>query len=263
MRFRAVVLNRVQPRRGAAIAAAPGGVVQQRRAPAEIRHHVARFFSDLRRTLGITQHQAAAQLLTHHEVIDALENGYVGHLPPWPETVRIVMAYAGWAGVDGRPALAAMADLIEAAKAAAPQPRRLPANAALPALQQRPAQQQRPSVAPMILDGERLRRAGTMIAQNARRLPIDAIQQARQRPVRALYAVSLPVAALILLLNASLLHSVTSLVSAPFSSFAQTLFGDRMWPSHDGFRWIDVADPRTRRDGRLDISKLQKSSQPD
>ncbi len=77
------------------------GVPHQSASP--VHSQVAVFFRDLRKFLGVTQQQAAAQLLTHVQVIDALENADVRYLPAWPETARIVMAYAAWARIDGRP----------------------------------------------------------------------------------------------------------------------------------------------------------------
>jgi hypothetical protein len=242
---------------GTVRAANPARAQQVPRDPEHLKHLIARFFADLRRSLGITQHQAAAQLLTHPEVIDALENGLIAHLPPWPETTRIVMAYAGWARVDGRPALAAIAELAQALKAQAAS--KAQAQIAPPQTGLRLA---RPVQMPNI-SSERIIRAGTMIARNASRLPKDAFQHARQQPVRALYAVSLPVAVLIVLLNTSLLNSATKALSGPLSSLGHALFGEQFLPMRDGFRWIDAADPRERRGDRLDIQKLHNAGQPD
>ncbi len=82
----------------------------------QISADVSRFFVDLRRTIGTSQAGAAAQLKTTGSVIAALESADVEHLPPWSETQRIVMGYAAWAGIDGRPVLTALGILAREAE---------------------------------------------------------------------------------------------------------------------------------------------------
>lgn len=188
---------------------------------------VARFFVDLRRALGMTPTQAALSVSTRVEVIDALENGKFEMLPPWPETTRVVLAYTARAGVDGRPVLGAMSTLIASMARKHPSP----AQSMQPAA---PAPR-RPRSAP-------LRRAGTALAAGAKHV--------RARPDRAFYAVSLPLGVVLLALNTSVL------------SHAAKSFGDtgrwvlssvhEIFPIvRDGFRWIEVEDPRSRRGDKL------------
>lgn len=208
--------------------------------PSDVQLSIARFFRELRRSLQITPHQAAAHLLTQVEVIAALEAGDIAHLPPWPETHRIVMTYAGWASVDGRPLLSAIASL---------QTRQISARVATADSTARRV--------PLQGSAERLRRAGNALAKGAKRLPRDAIHKAKERPVRTLYTLSLPIAGLILLLNTTLLQS--AVVNLP-SSFVHLLKGGRdmltaYWaPVREGLRWIDVDDPRARRGDKLQNS---------
>lgn len=208
--------------------------------PSDVQLSIARFFRELRRGLQITPHQAAAQLLTQVEVIAALEAGDTAHLPAWPETQCIVMTYAGWARVDGRPLLSAIASL---------QPRQIPARSASAVPNSRRV--------PLQASAERLRRAGNALAEGAKRLPRDAIHKAKERPVRTLYTLSLPIAGLILLLNTTLLQS--AVVNLP-TSFVHLLKGGRemltaYWaPVREGLRWIDVDEPRARRGDKLQNS---------
>jgi hypothetical protein len=65
----------------------------------------AAFFIQLRQFLGLSVDQAAAHLQTSPEVIAALETGTLSRLPPWPQTYKIVWAYASMAGFDPTPAL--------------------------------------------------------------------------------------------------------------------------------------------------------------
>lgn len=69
---------------------------------------IASYFVWLRRHTGLSIHQTAALIQTESEVISALEAGSIADLPAWPETVRIVSAYAQMAQVDARGPLQAL-----------------------------------------------------------------------------------------------------------------------------------------------------------
>lgn len=223
-------------------------VVQSRGAPqrgfapspacAHNRTKIARFFLDLRGVLCLSPHQAAVHVMTRTETIDALESGNVEYLPPWPETARIVMAYAAMAGIDGRPALSVIAEQLHEVASMTTAARAAPG---------RMAHQPR-------LPVDQLRRAGTAIANGAKRLPKDALQQVRDRPERAFYAVSLPLGVLLLALNTSVLSHVAGPVVRMASSVTQVL-RVQFAPIREGHRWIDVDDPRTRRADKLRIGE--------
>lgn len=66
---------------------------------------VATLFRDLRRVLGKSAVEIAAELGAPTQAIVALEHGHLALLPPWPETARIVREYTAMAGIDPRPAL--------------------------------------------------------------------------------------------------------------------------------------------------------------
>ncbi len=61
---------------------------------------IASYFVWMRRETGLSIHQTAAILHTEAYVIDALEAGDTASLPAWPQTARIVHAYAALTGVD-------------------------------------------------------------------------------------------------------------------------------------------------------------------
>ncbi len=202
-----------------------------------VHSQVAVFFRDLRKFLGITQQQAATQLLTHVQVIEALENADVRYLPPWPETARIVMAYAAWARIDGRPVLSALAALQNGSLPRRPLPAR---NAA--------------TYAHMQQSVVRLRQAGVVLVEGAKRLPQEAMNQARERPARTFYAVSLPMCLVLLMLNTSILQGAFTTISGPVAKFGSSLretMAVRFAPVREGLRWIEVDDPRSRRDDKL------------
>ena len=61
--------------------------------PAGYDAEVAELFRDLRAASGMSETDLAAQLATRLEVVQALEQGAIYALPPWPETCRVVSTY--------------------------------------------------------------------------------------------------------------------------------------------------------------------------
>jgi len=200
------------------------------------RELIARFFMDLRRALRLTLPQAAHYLNVHTDLVEALESGQVEFLPPWPQTVQIVMGYTSMAGVDGRPVLSAIGNLIMMLQPSPEEPE---------AIHGEPVHDEPVS-------GRHFFKAGSAIASGARRLPKDAMHQIRERPQRALYALSLPLFVL-LFFHASILQ----VIAQPFSSAVgqvSVYFQEHFAPVQDGLRWIDVNDPRSRRTDKLRIA---------
>jgi hypothetical protein len=104
----------------------------------------------------------------------------------------------------------------------------------------------------LAVSSRKLLKAGSAIANGARRLPQEALSHVRARPQRALYALSLPLGLLVILLHSSIFATI----SQPFgmavqwvSAYIQEHYG----PVRDGMRYIEVDDPRTRRADKLRI----------
>jgi hypothetical protein len=176
----------------------------------------------------------------HPEIIEALETGQVEYLPPWPQTARIIMDYTSVAGIDGRPVLTAVGGLLIALQRS-----RDPA----------PVQRQdshAPQAAHVAQAGGHFVRAGSAIANGARRLPKDAMHQIRERPQRALYALSLPLF-ILLFFHASIFDGIARPFGAAVN-YASAYFQEHFAPVRDGFRWIEVSDPRSRRADKLQIA---------
>src|SRR6476620_2241449 len=70
--------------------------------PAVYDAEVAELFSDLRSASGLSEADLAAQLATRTEVVQALEQGALYALPPWPATYRVVATYGTPRSLDGR-----------------------------------------------------------------------------------------------------------------------------------------------------------------
>jgi hypothetical protein len=104
----------------------------------------------------------------------------------------------------------------------------------------------------LAVSSRNLLRAGSAIASGARRLPTQALNQVRERPQRALYALSLPLGLLLILMHSSIFGTI----SEPFGTavrWASSYFQEHYGPVRDGMRYIEVDDPRTRRADKLQI----------
>ena len=209
-------------------------------AAVQMRGDVSRFFIDLRRALGVSPTRISEQLKTNVRVISALERADVEALPPWQETGRIVMSYTAWAGIDGRPVLTALATLLRDVE------HRNRSAAQFAAV--------RPAVS---ASAARLRHASQIIAEGARRLPREALNQARERPARTFYALSLPLGLLILSLNSGLAQTLAANMPRPLveaATFVKDALAAQFPPVHEGLRWIEVEDPRSRRSDKLPVA---------
>ena len=75
---------------------------------------VADLFRDLRAASNLTEADLAARIATPVEVVQALEQGAIYALPPWPETCRVVSAYGTLLNLDTRPLLRRIYAQLEA-----------------------------------------------------------------------------------------------------------------------------------------------------
>lgn len=208
---------------------------------AQLEAEVGRFFQDLRRTFGFSQAQAAQRLATRVEIIAALEAGDVATLPPWPECCRIVRTYTGFVGLDPRPIVHSLEMLLViAARTPKPAPRRT----FFPKL----GRQRSPAHAARSKNG----RNQTLLAVSA---SLKRILRGREgRAGRALFAIAVPVALVVLVTQTSVLEAAVAKLPP---SVARIVRGAhdyvivQLAPIRDGMRWIDVSDPRTRRSDKL------------
>ena len=88
--------------------------------PAGYDAEVADLFQDFRVAISkntgsnLTEADLAARIATPVEVVQALEQGAIYALPPWPETARVVNAYGSLLNLDTRPLLRRIYAQIEA-----------------------------------------------------------------------------------------------------------------------------------------------------
>ncbi len=82
--------------------------------PAGYDAEVAELFRDLRAASGLSEADLAGHLATRIEVVQALEQGALYALPPWPETCRVVATYGTLLNLDVRPLLRRIYAQVEA-----------------------------------------------------------------------------------------------------------------------------------------------------
>ena len=82
--------------------------------PAGYDAEVAGLFRDLRAASNLTETDLAARIAAPIEVVQALEQGALYALPPWPETCRVVNAYGTLLNLDTRPLLRRIYAQLEA-----------------------------------------------------------------------------------------------------------------------------------------------------
>jgi len=229
------------PRPAVAGALAPIRAAPQCQAMAR---EVGRFFQDLRGAFRATQAEIAKRLATRPDIIAALESGKVRALPPWPEACRIVRTYTGLVGLDPRPVLHSIEMLLAVEHGA---PAEEPRQSLLPHLPQL-----RPKGASAPAETSRqptLSGAG----EGVRRVWESRFGQAG----RALFAVTVPVAIVLLLTQTSVLEAAVAKLPPSVARIvrgAQNYVIVQFAPVRDGMRWIDVPDPRTRRSDKLRTS---------
>lgn len=210
----------------------------QRPAAVQMGPEVGRFFQELRRAFRLTREQAAQRLATRVDIVAALEAGDVRQLPPWPETCRIIRTYAGFAHLDPRPVLNSI-EVLLGADAHAGTPHR----GLLPRLSEHRA------YAVAVL-GRGRRRAAAAAAHGWH----QALHERHSRASRVLFAVAVPVALIVLLTQTSVLEAAVSQLPPSVARIvrgAQDYVTVQLAPVRDGLRWIDVADPRSRRSDKL------------
>jgi hypothetical protein len=210
--------------------------------PTGVDERVAAIFRDMRVGLGVSTADLAHALGTTVAVIETLESGRVRAFPAWPETVRIVSELGKLHHVDTRPILARIRDQVGPA-GLGQVPKTAPVTRA-------PVEKH-----PLLRVRDRARAA-------RREAWRDGAQHARRqvrRAARALFAISTPVAlfggvlwlaqtqpALISRGVAKLPEPVARVVR-PAAEYVVI----QMAPRREGMRWIEVADPRSRKSDKL------------
>lgn len=214
-------------------------------AASQLAPDVGRFFRGLRQIFPLSREQIAQRLATHADIIAALEAGDVRALPPWPETCRIVRTYAGFARLDPRPILHSIETMIaynRHATAAPPQ-----------SMFARLSYRNAPVLAALSHFGSNAVAEGSAAW--------NRVTRGRRSTGRALFLVALPIALIVMLTQTAVLEAGVSQLPEPVARIvrgAQDYVALQLAPIRNGLRWVEVADPRTRRS-----DKLKTTGQPD
>lgn len=231
----------------------------------------ARYFQDVRARIGLPLEEIARRLSADPRVIHALESGAVAALPPWPEIERVVTLYMRALSLDPAPPLRALAAAMEQEAIAARA--RLAPQSAAPLALSAPAAAATVSAAPeaaaAIGDGAEEDEAGAPEHDDAsadisdtRLAGLPRLQLSRL-PVRRLARTGAVLAVMAAVAGGAVLFVQSSLMKsgrlpAPAAEFMRSasdsvaLF---LAPKRDGLRWIEVADPRTRRGDKLQTAR--------
>lgn len=239
---------------------------------------VIRLLAGIRRAMGATHSTLAIRLATTPSVIAALESGTLAALPAWPETRRIVDMWVAGAGLDPRPALNALAHVLDPRNslAALPSPRTQastggpqrvgPPTSMSPAVG---ARQNCEHEAPSLPFAQRVaERCRVSLAGLGARIgaPVKF-----RRPLLGWSFGLLPSrmarwAAVVLIVTVIGTSAVqTKVVAAAISKLPapaeravrsiSDFFAVRFAPQYQGHRWIEVDDPRSRRGDKLRIDR--------
>jgi hypothetical protein len=183
-------------------------------------------FRNMRAAMRVPRDAIARRLATTPAIIEDLENGAVGALPHWPETVRIVRGYCGLLRLDPEPLLWRIQQLLNGGPGNDSAFARLPAPSP-PSLRNAPARRR-------------------------------AARPARGGLRKILWLASVPVAATGIAYAAILapgpLYRAISLLPKSLAVPARAGLDSFVLysaPRRDGLKWIDVGDPRLRKVDKL------------
>lgn len=200
---------------------------------------IGRLFQDLRRCLGLSDHQIAMHLQTTPGVIRALELGAFEQLPPWPEICRVVSAYTLLANIDPQPVLQSIGQ--ELATRAAVKDEIEPEHS-------------RQSRFATVL--ERIKAVAAGAADVGNRARHGASRMSRPTALIVIVAVGAILTGLVA--QTTMLQAAAGALPSPVRRLvkgAHNYMLLHLAPAREGLRWIDVDDPRSRRTDKLQPSK--------
>lgn len=225
----------------------------------------ARYFQDVRARIGLPLEEIARRLSADPRVIHALESGAVAALPGWPEVERIVTLYMRALSLDPAPPLRAIAAAIEQ-QAIAARARLAPHGAAPlalppPVAAASAAPEPAPGIEPSAQEDETPEQDEA--ASGGAKARLAGLVQLPRLPLRRLARTGAVLAAMaavaggaVLLVQSSLMKS--GRLPAPAAEFMRSASDSVALffaPKRDGLRWIEVADPRSRRGDKLQTAR--------
>jgi transcriptional regulator with XRE-family HTH domain len=248
------------PRRGPAGRTAPLHITSMAERTSGLDESLGSLIGDMRLALGMTPGELALRLGTTVDTVMTLEQGRLRALPHWEETQRIVAGLCALHRVDPRPLLQRIYEQTSPTHLGAPPER------GLGALQRtgerteaRPTARKAPQPEPQPRRRSE-KNASRAVESTSRPVKKKAKVRVRTRGRgRALMAVAGPmviIAAAVWMVQAqprALREAITVLpasLAQPMLSGLDTL-SIRLAPRVDGLKWIEVADPSSRKADKL------------
>lgn len=232
---------------------------------------LARIFATMRATLGLSEGELALRLATSPQTILILEAGHVRALPPWPETVRLVSAYARLLAIDARPILQRLdAQLgIDPARRNIAATRPLPTSPAAHAPVRAPIPSAMPLArqphfpGPAEADKLLLRLAALESSRPRRRLSLSDLKKLVPSwfgGKAAAFALAMTVAGIgattVVQSGAPMIYAAVDRLPAGLANGLQRRLDKHLTKNQGSadLQWIQAADPRRRKSDRLDTT---------
>jgi hypothetical protein len=218
--------------------------------------HLGFLLRDMRLAIPMTPGELALRLGTSVETIRTLEEGRLRALPPWEETQRVVIGLCALHSVDPRPIFNRIIEQTSMICAGAPPVR-------APGALQRTGGRAAGVTAPRRPEPSRQTRSEATTRPATKERRPWRRPRLTQGPGRVLMAVAGPmvlIAGAVWAIQAQpralratidvLPHSIAQPMRAGLDAMAM-----RLARRQDGMRWIEVADPSSRKADKLDIEK--------
>jgi len=243
------------PRRGRAGGSAPVQIMALSERTSGLDESLGSLLGDMRLALGMTPGELALRLGSTVDIVITLEQGRLRALPHWEETQRVVCGLCALHRVDPRPILQRIYEQTNPTHLGAP-PERGPS--ALYRARERPAgppaQKPAPPEPP-----KRRRAAKSTDPPTSRKKPWKApTMRGRGRALMAVAGPMVLVAAAVWTVQAQP-RALREAISVLPASVAQPVLGGLdalavgLAPRRDGLRWIEVADPSSRKADKLQV----------
>ena len=250
------------PKRGSAGRAAPVQIMAVSERTSGLDENLGSLLGDMRLALGLTPGELALRLGSTVDLIMTLEQGRLRALPHWDETQRVITGLCALHRVDPRPILQRIYEQTSPTHLGAP-PERGPG--ALHRANDRTSARPAPKAAAP--EPATRRRTSHKASQSASPSPKSPATKKRWRgrPMRgrgrALMAVAGPmvlIAAAVWTVQAQP-RALRDAISVLPASISKPVLGGldtlavSLAPRRDGLRWIEVADPSSRKADKLQV----------
>jgi len=213
---------------------------------------------DMRLALGMTPGELALRLGTTVDTIMTLEQGRLRALPHWEETQRVITGLCALHRVDPRPLLQRIYEQTSPTHHGAPPERSL--GALLRASERTSGRTMAPrTAAPQPASRRRATPKPAPAPASKKRWKVRTRGRGRGRALMAVAGPMVLIASAVWTVQAQprgLREAISVLpasISQPMLSGLDTLSA-RLAPRRDGLRWIEVADPSSRKADKLQVT---------